>query len=92
MFGAQYWDRAWAIVCTPQMIPRGGKIRGSSWRYVVHRPESHPDGIPALAQKVAEGYALVIIDSLALYGESRRRAVVEELLRRAPDLILGPLG
>lgn len=92
VFGAKYWDRGWAISCTSQMVPRYGKIRGISWRYVVNKPESHPDGIPSLAQKLAEGYALVVIDSLATYAESRRRAVVEELQRRVADLALGPLG
>lgn len=92
VFGAKYWDRGWAIACTSQMVPRSGRIRGTSWRYIVNKLESHPDGIPALEQKLAEGYALVVIDSLALYGESRRRAVVEELLRRVTDLTLGPLG
>jgi hypothetical protein len=92
VFGAKYWDRAWAIAIVSQMIPPADRSGFSTWRYVVDKPESHPDGIPALAQKLAEGYSMVVIDDRARYEESRRRAVIEELQQRIPALDVGPLG
>jgi hypothetical protein len=92
VFGAKYWDRGWAIQIVYQVIPPIERVGFSTWRYVVDKPESHPEGIPSLVKKLEEGYSIVIMDSIATYSESRRKAVIDELQMRYPALDIGPLG
>ena len=91
VFGAKYWDRGWAIQTVSQMVPPADKAGFSTWRYVVDKLEN-PHGIPSLVKKLEEGYSIVVMDSIAAYAESRRRAVIDELQRRVPALNVGPLG
>lgn len=91
VFGAKFWDRGWAIQTTSQAVPPSENVRGTAWRYIVNTPDSHPDGISWLVRKLEEGYSLVVLDSIAQYRESRRRAIIEELQQRVSDLHVGPL-
>jgi hypothetical protein len=90
-FGGKYWDRGWAIETTYQRAS-ASEEHFSPWRQVLVDPDRSPDGIPSFVKHLQEGYSLVMIDNLAAYAESPRRAVIEELQKRISNLAVGPLG
>jgi hypothetical protein len=73
MFGAKYADRSWMRF----------RVQPTTGCYVVEEPV--PDELLSLAQKLEQGYALVVLDHIALYEQSLRRAVIDELQRRVPS-------
>jgi hypothetical protein len=88
VFGGIYWERGWAIQTQSclDVVDRVPRLR----QILVH-PDQDPDGIPSLVKQLQAGYSLVVMDERASYAESPRRAVIEELHKRLPDVIVGPV-
>lgn len=91
-FGGKYWDRGWAIQTTYQSDSSSDK-HFSRWRLILVDPDRHPDGILSFVEYLQAGYSMVVMDGAASYVESSRRAVIEELQKRLPNLhlIVGPI-
>lgn len=88
-FGGKYWDRGWAIQTA--LRPASSEGNFSRWRPVVVDPDTQPDGIPSLIRHLQEGFSIIVMDSVAAYEESPRRGVIEELQKRLPGLVVGPV-
>lgn len=77
-YGAGYWDRGASLLT----VWKQGKR-------VVDLPRAAA-GIEELVEALRRGFSLLLLDSVPRYAESARAAVLAELRRRLPDLVLGP--
>lgn len=83
-FGGTYWNRGWAIQTNLQRSQEEG------WRSIM--TQSHAQGLPALEERLREGWSLILMDATANYRESRRQAVIEALRQALPDLDVSPFA
>ena len=84
-FGGRYWDRSQYIKTTYRSLPNARRAMNNQWERVVTDIDN-PEGLPYLEKYLREGYSMIFMDSVSLYEESARRAVVIALQERNPTL------